>query len=149
MAVARASIKGHPIHPALVTIPIGLWTATILADLVYVVRNEQFWLQLSFWTDISGVAFAVLAAIFGLWDYSTIDDRKLKKIATFHMMLNFFAVAVFGIAGLLLFPSLSENSSSLLVPIALLLQSIGYAGVVFAGYLGGEMVFRHRMGVKE
>ena len=30
-----ASIAGHPIHPMLVTFPIGLWVFSLVADLIY------------------------------------------------------------------------------------------------------------------
>ena len=30
-----ASVKGHPIHPMLVTLPIGLWVFSFVADIVF------------------------------------------------------------------------------------------------------------------
>ena len=30
-----ASINGHPVHPMLVTIPIGLWIFSLAADVIY------------------------------------------------------------------------------------------------------------------
>jgi uncharacterized membrane protein len=46
--VSSANVAGHPLHPMLVTLPIGFWVATLLADL-------GFW-----WTQADGWAIAAM-----------------------------------------------------------------------------------------
>jgi|SRR5579883_1390361 len=144
MGTAKASIKGHPIHPALVTIPIGLWTGTVLADGAYLLGKASIWLNLSLWTDATGVAFALLAAFFGLLDYSDIKAESLKRLATFHMLLNLVAVILFTVSAYLLGEAIGRGTTP---ATALCIQLIAFAGLMLGGYIGGELVFRHGMGV--
>jgi uncharacterized membrane protein len=149
MAKSRASINGHPAHPALVAIPIGLLTGTVLSDIAYLFFQHNLgWLGMSFWTALAGIAFAIPAAITGLIDYSGIDDGYVKGIATKHMIMNSIAITIFGFTTALLIGgdgSITDLNAKIVIP----LQIAAYAGLGLAGYLGGEMVFKHKMAVNE
>ena len=54
---ATVTIAGHPLHPILVTIPIGLFVAALVTDIVYVVDGSHAW----------AVAFALPARIWKWW----------------------------------------------------------------------------------
>jgi uncharacterized membrane protein len=149
MSKSRASINGHPAHPALVAIPIGLLTGTVLSDFGYLcLQHNLGWLGMSFWTAIAGVGFAIPAAITGMIDYSGIDDGYVKGIATKHMIMNSIAITIFGFTAALLIGgdgSITETNAMIVIP----LQILAYASLGLAGYLGGEMVFKHKMAVNE
>ena len=49
MAEARASVAKHPIHPMLVVIPLGLWTAALALDVVAAVTTNTMWRTIAFW----------------------------------------------------------------------------------------------------
>jgi hypothetical protein len=36
-----ASIKGHPIHPMLVALPVGLWILALVCDVLYKLRVSR------------------------------------------------------------------------------------------------------------
>ncbi|MER7475339.1 DUF2231 domain-containing protein [Micromonospora sp. NPDC000018] len=56
---AIAGPYGHPLHPALVTIPIGAWITSLVFDIAsHVVRDETFLADGSRWL----IAVGVLAA---------------------------------------------------------------------------------------
>ena len=38
---SRASIQSHPIHPMLVSLPIGLWTTSLAYDLLSAAKGER------------------------------------------------------------------------------------------------------------
>lgn len=146
MSKSRASIGGHPIHPVLISLPIGLLTGTVLADIVYLfIAHDRLWLDISFWTNVAGVATALLAAAFGFIDYLGIANGAARRPATAHMLLNLTMVALYT-AALFFFP-LTGTNPNVLVPF--LLQFIGFALMMGAGYLGGELVFKHKLGVVE
>ena len=50
------SIAGHPIHPMLVPVAIGLFTWTFIADVVYFLSDKDpTWYDISFWTGIAAI----------------------------------------------------------------------------------------------
>src|SRR5437667_7222116 len=91
-----ANIAKHPIHPMVVVFPIGLWVFSLVCDLIYLfVTHNPIWSQVAFYCIGGGIVGALLAAIPGFIDYLSITERRLKKIATFHMILNLLGVVLF------------------------------------------------------
>jgi uncharacterized membrane protein len=135
-----ASIKGHPIHPMLVAIPIGLWVFTMVADLVYLFGwGGPIWKDVARYTIGGGVVGALIAAVPGFIDFTSISDRRVGRVALAHMVTNLVVVALFALSFWL----------RLLNPVGLLslvISSIGILLLGVAGWLGGELVFVHHMG---
>src|SRR3712207_1913155 len=64
-----ASIAGHPIHPMLIPLPIGLWIFSFVCDVVYVTGfGGDQWLTVAFYTMVGGVVGAMIAALPGIID---------------------------------------------------------------------------------
>jgi uncharacterized membrane protein len=141
--MAKAKIAKHPIHPMLVTLPIGLWIFSFVCDLFYFLGSKNpVWEQVALYTMIGGVFGALLAAIPGLVDLLSIKDPKVKQIGTFHLVLNLIAVVLFGFNAGLRYTSQPGPT----LPAVLSLAGIVIIGV--AGWLGGEMVYVHGVGVE-
>jgi uncharacterized membrane protein len=68
MPKSRASINGHPMHPALVAVPIGLLTGTVLSDVAFVISHNPTCVQISFWTAVGGILATIPAGVTGLID---------------------------------------------------------------------------------
>ena len=51
----RASIAGHPIHPMLVTIPIGLWIFSLVCDFGFVITGDSAWAITAYYTLGGGI----------------------------------------------------------------------------------------------
>jgi uncharacterized membrane protein len=142
MAETRASIAKHPIHPMLVVIPLGLWVAALAFDIAATVTADAMWRTLAFWNIVAGIIGALVAAVPGFVDYLTLQGR-IARIATWHMVLNLAAVALFAVNA---FVHRRVGIESWL-PLAL--SIVGVVGVFVSGWLGGEMVYVERMGVLE
>ena len=139
---SRASIKGHPIHPMLVVFPIGLWTFSLVADLVYEWGlGNQTWSVLAYYTMIGGLVGALLAAVPGLIDLVAIRDPKTKRIGIAHMVINLVAVALYATNIYLR----STPGYDTKLPIALSVLGIGLLSV--SGWLGGELVYVYGIAV--
>src|SRR5687768_6820285 len=84
-----AQIAGHPIHPMLVTIPIGLWIFSLVCDFV-ALRSDApgSWEIASFYALVGGILGALAAAIPGLIDLMSLRDRPVFSTALTHMGLN-------------------------------------------------------------
>ena len=98
---SKFSIMGHPLHPMLIALPIGLFVWAFASDIVYLATNhDHTWYLISFWTGIAGhCQTALLAALPGFGDYFTMaihTDARLT--ATAHMGLNLAIVVLFIIA---------------------------------------------------
>ena len=140
---SKAHIKGHPLHPILVSFPIAFFTGSLLFDLAgWITANIDLW-QISYWLQITGVAFALLAAIPGAIDYFfTVPPKSTaKKRATKHALINIGTVILF--FSIWLYRRNSDASIYIIVPLEI-------AGVVFlgiAGWMGGTLVYRNQIGV--
>lgn len=138
-----AKIAEHPLHPILVPFPIGLWVVSLACDLIYAVGwGDVIWDDLAFYTMAGGFIGAFLAAVPGFIDYSSLTDPKVKKVATLHMGLN-LALMAFVAVNLWLRAQYLVNTG---IPLALSVLSILFLGIT--GWLGGELVYIHGVGVE-
>jgi uncharacterized membrane protein len=138
-----ASIRRHPIHPMLVVFPIGLWIASLACDVIYHAGSHNpFWKAVAFYAIAGGIAGALLAAIPGYIDYLSLTDRRLRKIATSHMVLNLIVVALF-----LFNLGVRYNASPGAEMFGVMLSIVAIAVLAVSGWLGGAMVYEHHVGV--
>jgi len=140
-----ASIAGHPIHPMLIPFPIGLWVFSVVADILYLWRDNPDWEWLAKWTLLAGCIGAVAAAIFGIIDWLSIKDREVKKVANWHARLNILALLLFAASWYLRTDKGLEMTGSYKIPMGL--SGVGLIAIVISGWLGGELVFKHGVGV--
>jgi uncharacterized membrane protein len=137
-----ASIRKHPIHPVLVPLPVGLWIFSLICDLVYAfVSPEVFWDRMAQWTMVGGLAGALLAAVPGFIDFLSLTDPRVKRVALTHMLVNLTTVALYAV-NLWLRTTSPPGAGT---PVVLSVIGVLLLGV--AGWLGGELVFRHGVAV--
>lgn len=131
-----AQIAGHPIHPMLVTLPIGMWVFSLVADLVALRSGAaDTWHAAALYTMIGGIIGALLAAVAGLVDLLSLKDPPIKSTAIKHMSLNLVIVALYAVnAWTRVHASVSPNAS-------LWLSIIAIALLLVSGWLGGKMVY--------
>jgi uncharacterized membrane protein len=138
MATTPASIKDHPIHLMLIPIPIGLWVFALVADLVGGGSGE--WRTVAYYCLGGGIAGALLAALPGLVDLVSLSDPAAKRVALLHMAINLAAVAIFAFNFYLRMGSPGHAGP-------LWLTVVGVLAISVSGWLGGELVHRHGIGV--
>jgi uncharacterized membrane protein len=136
-----ASIKGHPIHPMLVPLVIGLWTFALVADVMTHVRGGQEWRTVAFYCIGGGLVSAVLAAVPGVIDLVSIKVPRVRRKGLIHLGTNLLALLVFGVN----FVSRLENADHSGM---LRLTALGIVLISISGWFGGEMVFKHGVGVE-
>lgn len=137
----RASIAGHPIHPMLVTLPIGLWIFSLVCDLVSLSSENAQWATTAYLTLGGGIVGALLAAIPGLIDLLALHEGRERRIGVTHMTLNLAIVAVQAFNFWL--RSRPDGGGS----VAIALSIIAVAALVASGWLGGQLV--HVLGVTQ
>jgi len=90
-----ANIAGHPIHPMLVTLPIGLFVFSFVCDLIYVFGsgNPTFAI-VALYTMCGGIVGALAAAIFGFIDLLSLPSEP-RKTGIVHMSINLVVVVLY------------------------------------------------------
>ena len=138
---STAKIAGHPIHPMLVPFPIVCFILTFVLDILYT-RGNTGVAHASNWLLAIGLAFAVLAALAGLTDF--LGEKRIQGgDAVKHMLANVTAV-VLEVINLLLRRGNPDFIGSTGVYISLVVVLI----LLYSGWKGGDLVYKHGMGVR-
>ena len=143
---SRAKLLGHPIHPMLIVLPLGLFISAVVFDALFLARGTPVFAFVSYWNIALGVVGGLLAAVFGLIDWLAIPPAtRAKRIGLLHGLVNVVVVATFASAWLLRRGTLDLAPATnvfLLEVAGLLLGAVG-------GWLGGELVDRLGIGVTD
>lgn len=142
---SKANIYGHPIHPMLVAFPIVFFIMALVADVGYEAGwAGTDWPQFAYILLIGGIATALAAAIAGLIEYSIIVDEETKQKANGHMVLN-MAVLVLQAVNL---SYRGHAKSNHYWRHGWILSLVSVVLLTISGWLGQELVYKHRMGVR-
>ena len=76
--VSTANLMGHPLHPILITLPIGLFVATFLFDLVFWQTGNEAFATGALWLLGAGLIGAALAAVAGIIDF--LGDQRIRAL---------------------------------------------------------------------
>jgi nitrite reductase/ring-hydroxylating ferredoxin subunit/uncharacterized membrane protein len=129
---------GHPLHVALTDAPIGAWTTALVLDMVESLGGNE---EVGPGADAAvafGVVGALGAALAGLTDWSATYGRG-RKVGLLHGLLNIGVTGIYG-ASLLCRRQGARGAG----------RALGLAGFALANYtawLGGDLVYRERIGV--
>ncbi len=143
---SRAKLLGHPIHPMLVVLPLGLFIGAVIFDAIYLWRGVTGFATVGYWNIAAGIIGGLLAAVFGLIDWLAIPSgTRAKRIGLLHGATNVTVVVLFALAWWMRStpgdPTPTRN--------IFLIQVVALALGAVAGWLGGELVDRLAVGVDE
>ncbi|GIW03791.1 MAG: hypothetical protein KatS3mg059_0411 [Thermomicrobiales bacterium] len=124
---------GHPLHPAIVDVPLGLWTASLVLDVTG--HDEAADLTLGL-----GLISAVAAAATGVaqWQDAAYDVRP-RRLGALHAGLTSAATALS--AGSLLARQQGRRGTGRALAVA------GYGIAAFSAWLGGDLAYDLGIGV--
>lgn len=140
---STAHIKGHPLHPILVGFPIAFFTGCLLFEVLALFYENPYFQATAGYLAIAGVISGLLAAIPGLIDYllTVPPESSAKKRATKHGLINTMVVIIF--LGTILLRQNENPSTYLLIG----MEIVGVTLMIFAGWMGGTLVYRNQIGV--
>ena len=143
---SKVKILGHPVHPMLIVFPLGLLSAAVLFDLLYLFTENGELAVAAFWAIAAGIVGGLLAAVFGFWDWLGIPrGTRAKRIGLWHGLGNLVIVAFFVISWILRLGDVTYLPS-----IAPLLIGVAAAAMALVtAWLGGELVYRLRVAVDD
>jgi uncharacterized membrane protein len=129
----------------LIPFPIAFFVATLVCDLVFSGTRSDIWATAALWLLGAGLVMAALAAIAGLTDF--IGDRRIRDIsdAWQHAIGNVIMVLI----QLFSFYERYRYGTSAILPIGLVCSVVAVCILLFTGWKGWEMVYRHRVAVHD
>ncbi len=143
-----AGSYGHPLHPILVTVPIGAWVTSLVFDIAsHAVHPSAFLAQGSLWLIAVGTIGAVLAAGAGALDLFAIPEHtRARRIAVLHACLNLLVTAAYA-AG---FAWRYKAGHPAPVPVGQIALSVASLAVLaVSGFLGGKLAYRYGVRVAD
>jgi uncharacterized membrane protein len=133
----------HPLHPALVHFPIACWSLATIADLAGLAYGKTVWDFASALMAI-GVVTALAAMTTGLFELVKLGDgHAAEGDVQRHMGWALAAFACYVASLFLRLRGLHPVAPG--VP-ALALSVVGFACLGVAGWMGGKLVYAHRLG---
>ena len=124
---------GHSLHAAVITVPVGSWSATMVFDLIGEKRAADLSLGL-------GLAGAVGAAVTGAaqWQDAT-NEEAPRRLGALHALLNVAATGL--MAGSWLLRQQGRRGSGVT------LSTLGLGVNLASAWLGGELAYELGIGV--
>jgi uncharacterized membrane protein len=143
---SRLKLAGHPIHPMLIVLPLGLLATAVLMDIVYLATGDGVFAEVAFWNITVGVIGGLLAAVFGLIDWLAIPrGTRARRLGAWHGGGNVAIVLLFIVSWLLRVPNHAYAPDILPFVPAL----VGVLAALITAWLGGELVYRLRVAVDD
>lgn len=139
------NIAGHPLHSMLLSVPITCFTGALITDIVYALTAEMTWTNFSAWLLAAGLVFAVLAFIAGLIDFLANRDIRQFRYAQLQLAGE-FVVLVLALINSLVH---TRDAWTSVVPTGLALSIVTVLVSLITGWLGGTLIYRHRVGVSQ
>ncbi len=127
---------GHPLHPVFTDIPIGAWTAALAIDAC--ADGDRGMHRAATVALGVGLLGAAASAVTGLTDWSETDGRARRE-GLLHGLLNIAATAFTAVAYAQRISNGGDRGRAC--------AWTGYAIALGSAYLGGDLVYGHRIGV--
>jgi uncharacterized membrane protein len=139
---STAKIAGHPLHPMIIPFPVAAFVATLLADIAFLTTNDPFWFTAGLWLLRFGLVMAALAAVLGLVDFLGEARIRALNAAWLHFLGNVVVVVIEAV-------NLYMRSGPASVSGAVYLSALAVLLLLFTGWMGWEMVYRHHVGIAD
>ncbi len=127
-------------------LPVAFWVGASVWDVVAFFRPDPKWGEFAFAMLALGLATSLPVMVTGLLDFGRVQpDHPAEAVAWRHMISMMLATGIF-------FTSLWLRRGQLEAPTppmaACMVSGLGVVVTTIGGWLGGELVFRHGVGVE-
>jgi uncharacterized membrane protein len=139
----RLTVSGHPVHPILMTLPLGLFICGVIFDLGGLASGMAFLGAVGYWTIVAGLFAALLAIGAGMVDLWDVASGPEKTLAVTYQAANLGMVGLFLVSCLI--RAGTDRAAS---PGAFLLELLALASGALGAWLGVRMVRHHHLGIE-
>ena len=142
---STAKIAGHPIHPMLIPFPIAFFVGTFACDVAYWITGNANWAMVTPWLLGAGIIMAVLAGLVGLTD--VVGEQRIRSLADAWWHAG--GIAIVALIEIYNWYARVTEGAAAIVPKGLILSLVVTCILLFAGWMGWNMVYRHRVGIAD
>jgi uncharacterized membrane protein len=130
----------------LIPFPVVFLVSAAVSDIVFWSTGAEIWATASMWLLGAGVVMGLVAAVFGFTDY--FGSERIRQIgdANQHMIGNLVAVVLALINWFIRYSSGPANG---VFPIGIWISIATVLLLLFTGWKGWELVYRHHVGVSD
>lgn len=141
---SRVRVARHPLHPMLIVFPSTLFPLLLLMDvLAWWLGNDAFW-SIGVWLAGAGVVTTLAAMVPGIVDMAAVpDESRAHRTVLWHFIVGTATLVAYA-AG----TWLRWNAGTDRLLLATVVDVVGVLLVTAQGWLGGELVYKHHLGVK-
>lgn len=140
---STASIAGHPIQAMLAPIPATCFVGAFLADLAYWRTASVTWETFSIWLLTAGLIVGSFAMLAILIDF--LGSRQIRGLRSAWLHAIGYAVALaLSIVNAFVH---SRDGYTAVVPEGIVLSGVVVMIFLVTGWMGENLVYRHRVGV--
>jgi uncharacterized membrane protein len=143
---STAKIAGHPIHPMLIPFPIVFLVSALVSDIVFWSTRADIWAVAAMWFLGAAVIMALVAAVFGFIDFFGEERIRALSDAWQHMIGNLVAVVLALVNWWIRY---AAGPADGVLPWGILISLVTVLLLLFNGWKGWEMVYRHHVGVAD
>ncbi|WP_433687811.1 DUF2231 domain-containing protein [Micromonospora carbonacea] len=141
---SRLKVLGHPVHPMLITFPVGLLVTAVIFDVVDTVGGPAFLGEVAYWNITVGLIGGLLAAVAGTFDLLAIPTgTRAKRVGLTHAAANLAVILLFAAVWVVRLNADSRAAGGALIAI----EVVALAILGASAWLGGELVDRLGVGV--
>lgn len=141
---STAKIGAHPLHPMLIPFPVAFLVGAFVTDLVFLGTADGFWARASIWLIGAGIVMALVAALAGFTDFFSEPRIRALSDAWYHMVGNLTALIIAAVNFAIRY---SQGAEGAIKGWGVMLSLVVVAILLFTGWKGWEMVYRHRVAV--
>lgn len=139
----------HPIHPAIVHFPVTLFPLSTVFIILWIWLDNSFYLHAAYWSFLFGALMVIPVILTGLRDlrHTRPDNRQGQKVVLAHVTLGALIGLLSTISGIFFLrnqPMFDITVMPTFITVSFLLTLMVFA----QGFLGGLMVYTHRMGIR-
>ena len=130
-------------HNMLVSFSIAYFAGALVTDLVYWQTPDVLWERFSIWLIAAGLVMAGLGAVTYVFDFASgrrIDRPAWPRVVGYGLAVMLSLINAF---------VHSRDGYTAVVPTGITLSAIVVLILLVTGWMGWELVYRHRVGIAE
>ena len=143
LSSSLSDISQHPMHTVLVAFPPVCFVGAFITDFVYWRSMSYVWENFSVWLLTAGLVMAGLVVIAALIDVVTTQNSRRFRPAWPYVLGNALVI-VLSLFNVFVH---SRDGYTAVVPTGIILSGSVVVILMITGWMGGETVYRRRVGV--
>ncbi|OFZ19628.1 MAG: hypothetical protein A2X94_17455 [Bdellovibrionales bacterium GWB1_55_8] len=147
-SILQGRFLGHPLHPIIVHLPVGLWVASFIMDIIHLASGAPGPAIASYYSILIGLVAVLLAAPTGLADFLSIPARtRPKRIAATHAIAN-VGITVIYFVNFVWRMGPGGSAPTTVTTAQFIVSLVSVILLSASGYLGGLLVYQYGVGYR-